>query len=913
MIVTNRLKLVCSLAIFLLYASSARAEAPEKEPMAAKVIYLEAAGEIPLADRIFSALVPSFGIEEERLDLHIELPVWCKEKTANNIILALEYAALSDARISVEQITSPVDRFHARKVGAEASSMGAVIASSVEDFGGIILERDSIEPNGSINNIVHNLHSFSGIGGGIIKKADFKPLGNFRFRFDLPSVSQDVLVTVVLDDPRMEVSLEGAGLPEAKSPDLSSALIRQFWIKESVGGSYSVKLNGGTTAPKSTGRRAARRVRVYIQGSKIIVEKPKVNPQRVGIFNQNPRGIHRVANLMGVQSDSWQFEMIRSRIDSKNEPSDTPIVYVGSKKMKVIRRTIQTGETGKNAIEIEQIRFDPPQDLYGGAIEVTIQLMKPEQKDTYAVVLEFEDDRDIEISEVHPGEDWVELRIMKDIPDLSIYQISDLDGKSLKLPNKSVKKDGIFVVAFNSMAVTELARNVSARDKVLGLPEDMIIDKEDQIVLYKAGAVVDAVTFASSATPAKNQQSDLKWMRKRGVWKGKPIRYSQNDESVGRFSNQWISYSLPSPGIPNPAPKQRLKEGDIRISEFNVWGPEKAWLELEALETCDAANLIVSDWDGVPKRLIEQTSEKYQALILEKGECLLIKWDNGISEIEKDLDGNGFRTIYKLSRPPSRTFDQIIIESGDEIIDAVMWRSRDVKKSKSEIKDLELLMEKLGQKSDDSLLKGLKLYEFKTVGGGHSLKRSDGVQLELAVVPSPGKVNPEYVAPKMGSILITAFNPVDPYTDWAEITNVGDESVDVAPFVLSDLDGVDQNLSSEPLILEPGDTLIVRWAEGKNEPGVVFLSTDEPLSSTDDQIVLLWGETIYDVVMYENGDGRVSKTEKKDIDFLYSKKEWNGKPINLGIYRLAVQRKTVGPNRFSDTRKKNDWAHTRYR
>ncbi|MBI5555082.1 MAG: lamin tail domain-containing protein [Elusimicrobia bacterium] len=124
--------------------------------------------------------------------------------------------------------------------------------------------------------------------------------------------------------------------------------------------------------------------------------------------------------------------------------------------------------------------------------------------------------------------------------------------------------------------------------------------------------------------------------------------------------------------------------------------------------------------------------------------------------------------------------------------------------------------------------------------------------------------------------------------DWVELYNYGETAVDIADFMLTDLDGIDTKIADQKTTLAPGKYAIVYWDDAGidetdaagdfNNNGFIDLYvSDTSLSATDDQIVLMSaasGGQFVDAACWSTGLGEFSSGEDKDIRLLADNKQW---------------------------------------
>ena len=120
---------------------------------------------------------------------------------------------------------------------------------------------------------------------------------------------------------------------------------------------------------------------------------------------------------------------------------------------------------------------------------------------------------------------------------------------------------------------------------------------------------------------------------------------------------------------------------------------------------------------------------------------------------------------------------------------------------------------------------------------------------------------------------------------WAELevasSAVG--PIDCSLFVLSTLDGRGEPLSRDPLTLQPGERLIVRWGQGIDEADAVgdangnglreaYLENSGAPSGTIDQLVLIFGNQIHDALVWTTPEKAPTEAERADMAYLQNER-----------------------------------------
>lgn len=168
-------------------------------------------------------------------------------------------------------------------------------------------------------------------------------------------------------------------------------------------------------------------------------------------------------------------------------------------------------------------------------------------------------------------------------------------------------------------------------------------------------------------------------------------------------------------------------------------------------------------------------------------------------------------------------------------------------------------------------------------------------------------------------VLINELSPIDSEHDWAELY-VESGSGNIANFRLTDLDGTDSQLASQPVTVKAGDFVLVHWDSNVDETDLVgdlnmngyldlYLS-DSPLSGTDDQLVLMNDEEILDAVVWSNYDGVIANSELQDNEDLLLSNDWSGvfaENDQSGAVALAAMDQSLARLETDDTNTKDDW------
>ncbi len=165
--------------------------------------------------------------------------------------------------------------------------------------------------------------------------------------------------------------------------------------------------------------------------------------------------------------------------------------------------------------------------------------------------------------------------------------------------------------------------------------------------------------------------------------------------------------------------------------------------------------------------------------------------------------------------------------------------------------------------------------------------------------------------------------------DWVELYNYGETAVDIANFMLTDLDGTDTRIAAQKTTLAPGKYAVVFWDDtgldetddsgDLNNNGFVDLYVnDTGLSATDDELVLMSassGGQFIDAVCWSTGLGEFSSSEDKDVKLLADNGQWSiaGDTVTKSDCWSDASKVTSGQAigrlapAMPDTDSKNDW------
>lgn len=162
-------------------------------------------------------------------------------------------------------------------------------------------------------------------------------------------------------------------------------------------------------------------------------------------------------------------------------------------------------------------------------------------------------------------------------------------------------------------------------------------------------------------------------------------------------------------------------------------------------------------------------------------------------------------------------------------------------------------------------------------------KAKNSLYYDGAIGDDEDTVNP-VVDYKIRITEVTFAAPID----WVELYNYGETAVDIANFMLTDLDGTDTRLADQKTMLAPGKYAVVYWddtgidetdnAGDLNNNGFIDLYVnDTGLSATDDEIVLMSaasGGQFIDAVCWSTGIGEFASSEDKDVKLLVDNQQW---------------------------------------
>lgn len=503
----------------------------------------------------------------------------------------------------------------------------------------------------------------------------------------------------------------------------------------------------------------------------------------------------------------------------------------------------------------------------------------------------------LRITEIHLGADevWAELYCARGPVDLRRYSLSDLDGSDLQLAKDAATlQTGDFVVAHWSEgqsevdALGDLNRN-GVRDLYIGErpAPDKPIDRPpsrnvDQLALIEngegGGAYLDAVAWCAPGYRAERwEHDDMVTLEAQNMWAGQPLEAASLDgaswvlrdiREFSRNSAQWALSPVATPGMGTDQ-ANIPKVGSVILTEANPLAPsQEAFAEIRCERTAPAEGVnlqafVLTDLDG------EATPLASQNFTLKPGEYAVVRWSNsGITECDHfgDRNRNGVRDIYLPAKEaPARTADVLVLALGGQIYDAIGWRAVGAISGEAFAKDLATLK-----------ARGAEVPVFDLGGPELLLARADGPWF-VSSITSPGGASRLATAPPKGALLLSEVYPAGGQS-WVEIeaSPSATEPIDASLFVLSSLDGRGEPLARDPLTLQPGARVIIRWGQGVDEVDAVgdangngvrevYLEKTGSPSSTTDQVVLAFGSEIHDALAWTSPDKEPTEAEKSDM------------------------------------------------
>lgn len=342
-------------------------------------------------------------------------------------------------------------------------------------------------------------------------------------------------------------------------------------------------------------------------------------------------------------------------------------------------------------------------------------------------------------------------------------------------------------------------------------------------------------------------------------------------------------------------------EYKIRITEV-VFNAAIDWIELynSGDTAVDISSFMLTDLDGTDTRFADS------AVNLMPGKYAVVYWDeNGIDETDQsgDLNNNGVLDLYVADSGLSATDDQAILmsaSSAGQYIDGVCWANQTGGFSSGEENDLLLLSSNEMWKLNGAVPSETDCVSSKDIMVDQSIGRltataidnDDSNDWSSFILPTPGADNLELAPPA---------NPTVDYQvritevafaasiDWVELYNYGETAIDIANFMLTDLDGTDSQIADQKTMLAPGKYAVIYWDDtgldetddsgDLNNNGIVDLYVnDTGLSATDDELVLMSasnGGQYIDAVCWSTGVGEFTSSEDKDVELLADNGQWN--------------------------------------
>lgn len=562
------------------------------------------------------------------------------------------------------------------------------------------------------------------------------------------------------------------------------------------------------------------------------------------------------------------------------------------------------------------------------------------------------------------GDCWAELYCLAGPLDLANYRVTDLDGEDKPLTDEgklTVNTGDYVVVSWKRAGRTETDEVGDANRngiREIFLRGQLPARKGDQLAIVSGTAIIDAVTWLDQGDTINSEEvKDLERLCKDGEWDASDtLVLGLSDETIGRIGNEdhnlaseWAVFTaatrgganttphLPPPGSTAAAGRRGMSRmmasgsaenggaisvGAVVINEVNPRDEKIDWAELYcAAGPVDISTCILTDLEGEDQRLADGP------VTLASGQYAVVHWTAGTDEVDGtgDLNHNGVVDLYVGDRPPTSTDDVLVLVQGQNKLDAVCWSNNDGKWADAEAKDLRELMTgndwQAGDKRGEAACVAIGNSE-QSIGrvpnGTDHNRPGDWVKV---VSPTPGAANTALVRPSTGSLLIVAVNPANPLGDTAKLYCVSG-SINIAPFTLTDLDGQDEILATEAVTLQAGQEAVAHWGQGRDETdrtgdlngnGVIDLYIhDQDLAATDDQLVLMMDETIYDAVVWSTGDGEMPEGELKDVQRLQTAGVWGGsiasqRDQSCGVAMSLTQGGIRRRGQTTDANNKGDW------
>lgn len=556
------------------------------------------------------------------------------------------------------------------------------------------------------------------------------------------------------------------------------------------------------------------------------------------------------------------------------------------------------------------------------------------------------------INEVYPGGKnepwWAELYAVSGPIDLSTYRLTDMDGPERPLSEKPLTLNaGDYLVVkwwegVNEDDATGDANGNGVREVYLsgGTPSF-----DDQLVLKSGQAIVDAVVWRNNDGKInKNETEDNQEILKAGEWDpSDAVLTGERGTSIGRIDaaddnlrTEWSVMLASTPGKlnaiygrsstgehvfgPGGSHEGRPHDGSVVINEIAVDDPSGHWSELYCVDgPVDISHFVLTDGAGLDEILSDK------AVTLKPGEYAVVHWAEGVDESDGvgDANKNGVRDLYVSDHPISSTDDGLFLMFGSLIYDAALWTNADDKigiDAKAHYKtacDAGHWTPK-GEAEDVAVRTGRANESIGRMPNGKDGNAQEDWKIQIK--PSPGRINESPAIPSPGSILIVEVSPNSPVTDYAKL-RVLSGPIDVSNFMLTDLDGDDHRLAEAPVTINTGEEVVVHWAQGRDETDAegdlngngmrdLYLE-DSDLSGSDDQLVLMLGEQIYDAVVWTNRDGAMTKEEVSDAKRLIDGGYWRGTVsfsdqsagVDIGFSRVPIRRLSPA----ADSNSKEDW------
>ena len=510
---------------------------------------------------------------------------------------------------------------------------------------------------------------------------------------------------------------------------------------------------------------------------------------------------------------------------------------------------------------------------------------------------------------------YAELLVEEGSFDLSRFSLHDMDGDPTRLARSkcSVKKGDRIVVWWSGRGVSEVdAKGDVNKDGVIDLylpARSAPSGNSDQLVLSISGKVFDAVVWESSSGKSKKSQgfrSDNRVLKKRKAWLDKPLVLRRPENILFRSGNgDWKVGNVPSPGGAH-SQEGRISRGSLILAEVFVTDPKSGiWAEVLVSKkeggSINVGSLILSDMDGTDKPLSKNP------ITIRPGERFVVHWSSNASDITEsdkkgDLNRNGYRDIYLSEVGPGAKDDQLVIYSGNEIIEALAWSNGDGEVSVSEENDYELLREGGWIDGDYGEEDLLVLPELKSGPSRPSLSRW-GSTWNVDYLPTKGRSNSFYKKMPRGELQITRFQFAhsDGLTkDWAEIKAIKGSS-DLRCYTITDLDGFDGPIATRKTVLKEGETARVHWSRGKTETDAVgdanangrrdiYIRDEHPTRSNDQLVLYREGEMIDAVVYARSKETMVSYSELEDVLRIIEAGFWED-AISGRVIKNAIQSK----------------------